>query len=362
MENPIVLTLDAGGTNMSFMAMQNKNFLCPPVLKETVSDNLDRCLDLIVEGFQDLIDMLEGPPAAISFAFPGPADYSRGIIGDLFNIPCFKGGVALGPFLENEFKLPVFINNDGDLFTYGEFMAGFLSDLNDEIEKNNSRSNYKSLFGITLGTGFGGGLVINGELITGENSASSEIWLMRHFQNNKLYVEEGVSIRSIQNDYCRYSGNQSVLSPQEIYNIAIGSKTGHQKAAYKAFENIGINIGEALANVITLLDCPIVIGGGISGAADIIIPSIIKHLSGKIQSFQGEKIPRIIPSIYNYDQASDRCKFLEKSFQRVKIPRLETEVIYENHKKIPIGVSRLGTNKATAIGAYYYALKALKKS
>ena len=65
-----------------------------------------------------------GKPVAISFAFPGPADYPNGIIGGyLPNFPSFREGVALGPFLEYKFGIPVFINNDGDLFAYGEGWA-----------------------------------------------------------------------------------------------------------------------------------------------------------------------------------------------------------------------------------------------
>lgn len=58
-------------------------------------------------------------PEAISFAFPGPADYPNGIIGGwLPNFPSFRDGVVLGPFLQEKFGVPVFINNDGDLFAY----------------------------------------------------------------------------------------------------------------------------------------------------------------------------------------------------------------------------------------------------
>ncbi len=74
------------------------------------------------------------PPVAISFAFPGPADYPAGIIGDLPNLPAFRGGVALGPMLEEKFGIPVFINNDGDLFVYGEAIAGFLPYVNGLLE------------------------------------------------------------------------------------------------------------------------------------------------------------------------------------------------------------------------------------
>ena len=112
---------------------------------------------------------------AISFAFPGPADYPAGIIGDLPNLPAFRGGVALGPMLEAKFGLPVFINNDGDLFAYGEATAGFLPWVNDQLAQAGSPRRFENLVGVTLGTGFGGGIVRRGELLTGDNSMAAEI-------------------------------------------------------------------------------------------------------------------------------------------------------------------------------------------
>ena len=62
----------------------------------------------MVEGFQRVIDKLDEKPVAISFAFPGPADYPNGIIGGyLPNFPSFRDGVALGPFLEMKFGILV---------------------------------------------------------------------------------------------------------------------------------------------------------------------------------------------------------------------------------------------------------------
>ena len=58
----------------------------------------------------------------------------NGIIGDLGNLPGFRGGVALGPMLEDKFGIPIFINNDGDLFVYGEAIAGFLPYVNGLLE------------------------------------------------------------------------------------------------------------------------------------------------------------------------------------------------------------------------------------
>ena len=119
-EKRIVMTLDAGGTNFVFSAIQGNIEIVPPVTFPSHAHNLDECLATIVDGFTEIKKQLPAPAVAISFAFPGPADYPAGIIGDLGNLPAFRGGVALGPMLQSVFHLPVFINNDGDLFAYGE--------------------------------------------------------------------------------------------------------------------------------------------------------------------------------------------------------------------------------------------------
>ena len=97
-DNRVVITLDAGGTNLVFGAMQANKFIVEPITMPSNADDLDKCLATMVEGFQAVIDKLEAKPVAISFAFPGPADYPNGIIGGyLPNFPSFREGVALGP-------------------------------------------------------------------------------------------------------------------------------------------------------------------------------------------------------------------------------------------------------------------------
>ena len=93
----IVMTLDAGGTNFVFSAIQGCKEIISPIGIPAVADNLEGCLLTLVEGFEQVKKLLPEPPVAISFAFPGPADYKNGIIGDLPNFPAFRGGVALGP-------------------------------------------------------------------------------------------------------------------------------------------------------------------------------------------------------------------------------------------------------------------------
>ena len=75
----IVLTLDAGGTNFRFSAIKGGKTIANPVHLPAHANTLDEMLDKIVAGFQALIDQLKETPSAISFAFPGPADYEKGI-------------------------------------------------------------------------------------------------------------------------------------------------------------------------------------------------------------------------------------------------------------------------------------------
>ena len=169
----IVITLDAGGTNLVFGAMQAGEFIVEPVTLPSQAQNLDLCMQTMVEGFSRIIAALgERKPAAISFAFPGPADYPHGIIGGgyLPNFPSFRDGVALGPFLEEHFGIPVFINNDGDLFAYGEALCGVLPEINARLEAAGSSKRYKNLIGYTFGTGFGIGMVVDNRLNRGDNS------------------------------------------------------------------------------------------------------------------------------------------------------------------------------------------------
>ena len=69
-DNRVVITLDAGGTNLVFGAMQANKFIVDPITLPSNADNLDKCLATMVEGFQAVIDKLEEKPVAISFAFP----------------------------------------------------------------------------------------------------------------------------------------------------------------------------------------------------------------------------------------------------------------------------------------------------
>ncbi|WP_205528247.1 ROK family protein [Flavobacterium psychrotrophum] len=356
----IVLTLDAGGTNFVFSALQKGEEIVNPITLPSNCDDLEKCLKVIIEGFEQVNAAIAPQRAeAISFAFPGPSDYKKGIIGDLINLPCFRGGVALGPMLEEIFGIPTYINNDGDLFTYGEAIAGMLPTLNSDLKDNGADKEYRNLFGITLGTGYGGGIVSNQRLFEGDNSAAAEIWLMRDFKNTNLLVEESVSIRAVQRVYKDLSGDAETRSPQEIYFIATGQSNGDKQAAIAAFEEMAHMIGESLANAITLIDGAIVVGGGISGASELIIPTIVEHLNGHIENLKGDKIPRLVSKVYSMEDEASYNDFLNWESHVVKVPFSDKEISYHTEKKLIVGLSRLGTSRAVCLGAYAYALAML---
>jgi len=353
----IVMTLDAGGTNFVFSALQGGEEIVEPVTSPAFSDNLTKSLEAIIDGFKQVRKLLSRDPKAISFAFPGPADYPAGIIDNVGNLPAYSGGVALGPMLEKEFGIPVFINNDGDLFAYGEAMAGLLPEINGELSSRGIPKRYNNLLGVTIGTGFGGGIVINNKLMQGDNSAAGEIWISRNFKDTNLIAEEGVSIRAIQKAYKRNSqGTKELLTPKDIYEIAKGNKPGDQDAAIYAFERMGSVLGEALANAITLIDGAIVVGGGISGAYDLFLPKVVEHLNGEIYGENEKSFSRLVSRVYNLEDSQSGQAFYDFKPREISVPFSNNSLSYVSDKRVPVGISRLGTNQATALGAYAFAL------
>lgn len=359
----IVLTLDAGGTNFVFSAMQGLKEIATPVRLPAHADNLDRSLESMVAGFTQVVSQIEIKPSAISFAFPGPADYPNGIIDNIGNLPAYAGGVAVGPFLQEKFGIPVYINNDGDLFVYGEAIGGFLPKVNKMLADSGSPKQFNKLFGITLGTGFGGGLVADGQLYIGDNSAAGEIWITRNKRHPKCFAEEGVSIRAVKGSYAGFAGIDVVQSPEpkDIYDIAYGKQDGNADAAKQAFAEMGECIGDALANAITLMDGLIVIGGGLSAAYPLFIQSVLDEMNGTIESYTGEKLPRIVQKCFDLENSEAQKQFISGNVKEITVPGTDKIMKYDSMKRLGIGTAVLDTSHAVSVGAYAFALNQLDK-
>ncbi len=359
--NQVVMTLDAGGTSFRFSAMRGGHAVVATVTTPSYADNLDRCLANLRDGFSRVKAQCPAAPAAISFAFPGPADYPNGIIGDLGNLPCFRGGVALGPMLEAHFGIPVFINNDGDLFVYGEAIAGFLPKVNGLLEQAGSPKRYHNLFGVTLGTGFGGGIVRLGELFTGDNSMGGEVWLLRNKLAPQMNAEEGASIRAVRQVYAAEAGIpvNEAPDPKAIAAIAAGEIKGSQKAAVEAYRRLGEVVGDAMGNALTLIDGLAVIGGGLSGGHPWFLPALVAELNGFYTAPSGKPFHRLASTVFNLEDPVQLERFLRGDTREITVPGGNRKIKYDPLQRIGVGISTLGTSEAVAIGAYAFALKKL---
>ena len=358
----IVLTLDAGGTKFSFSAMAGGKQVVHPIEFPSHGDDLDKCLKTLVGGFAEIQSRLHSKPAAISFAFPGPAWYKEGIIGDLGNLPAFRGGVPLGPMLAKQFGVPVFINNDGDLFTLGEAVGGFLPEMNRHLVHADSTRQYKNLIGFTLGTGFGGGIAHGGELHTGDNSAAGEVWLMRNPLYPQSFIEESISIRALRRVYkehCRI-GYRDGLTAKEIFQIAKGEIAGDASAAAKAFAELGSALGDAIATAVTLVDGLVVIGGGLSNAWELFAPAMLASVHSRLKAVDAERsVARLEVEAFDVEDPQGYDAFLKGDFRTVHLPNSTEKISFDAMKATAIGRSRLGTSAAVSLGAYVYAMRNL---
>jgi len=99
-----------------------------------------------------------------------------------------------------------------------------------------SPKRYKSLLGLTLGTGLGGGIVLNGESFLGDNSSAAEMWLLRNKLDSKMSAEEGACVRAVRRVFAQQAGIpfDSAPDPKSIAQIAADEQSSCCEAAREA--------------------------------------------------------------------------------------------------------------------------------
>ena len=357
----VVLTLDAGGNSLRFNAMKGEEFILETITLPSNANDLDLCLQSMVTGFKTVINQLGNvKPEAISFAFPGPADYPAGIIGGFLpNFPSFRDGVALGPYLKEVFGIPVFINNDGDLFAFGEALSGALPEVNDKLAEYGSNKRFRNLIGYTFGTGCGIGCVINGQLNRGDNSCV-ETYCLPNPHIGGVILEDSIAIRAVKRVYGEQSGEQDPnLTPKDIYDIADGKRPGNKKAALAAFAEMGHVAGLAIAQAAQLMDGIVVIGGGISASAKFFMPALLEEMRGTVRTLGGDVLQRVQMKVYNLDDEAEFAAFAKGEARELKIYGTDKTVTYDPQKRIGIILDKIGTSTAISVGAYDFALAEL---
>jgi glucokinase len=203
--------------------------------------------------------------------------------------------------------------------------------------------------------------VRDGHLFLGDNAAAGEIWAMRSKLHRDCPVEEDVSIRALRRVYAEIArvSIDDAPDPKNLAAIASHEAKGHSAAAREAFRRFGEALGDALANAITLVDGLVVIGGGLSASAPLFMPAVMAELNGSLQLREGTRVPRLEARAFNLDDETDRRALLANKAREIPVPGSTRTVPYDPLKRIGVGVTKLGTSHAVALGAYAMALERL---
>jgi glucokinase len=117
---------------------------------------------------------------------------------------------------------------------------------------------------------------------------------------------------------------------------------------------------------LTLIDGLVVVGGGLSQAASLFLPTLVTELNSHYVSPDGGKIRRLVSQAFNLEDRGDLEAFLNGAVRTIEVrdhisiePRKTRLITYDSLPRIGVGISRLGTSEAVALGAYAFALKKL---
>jgi glucokinase len=235
MKKRLYIGVDIGGTSMVAARFSSSEMI---ELHE-VPTGAQRPADQIMESlFVAINRVMTHEVVGIGIGMPGFMDTESGEILLINNIPSFNG-FSVKKAVEKQFDLPVFQNNDANCFALGEAYFG-------------AGMGFNNLVGITLGTGLGGGIIINRQIHTGLVGGAGELGCVP-FRGG--IVEDFCSAALLANKYKK--------TGIELYREA---KNG-SKEAMKAFDELARNIGELLTLTMYILAPEaFVIGGSIAKA------------------------------------------------------------------------------------------------
>ena len=205
-------------------------------------------------------------------------------------------------------------------------------------------------------------MVIGGQLLIGDNSVGGEAHLLRNKLDPTLFAEEGACIRAVRRVYAEQAevASDEIPEPREIAEIAHGWAAGNPAAAREAFRRLGDVAGDALAQALAMIDGLAVIGGGIAGAHALFMPALVEAMNTPYRRPGGGRQNRLIARAFNLEDDVQREEFTRRRTREIEVPGGGgARVEYDPLPRTAVGVSRLGTSEAVAIGAYAFALQKL---
>ncbi|MCF0207648.1 MAG: ROK family protein, partial [Bacteroidales bacterium] len=164
--------------------------------------------------------------------------------------------------------------------------------------------------------------------------------------------EEFITIRAVRRSYsesCNIPFEQTP-TPFDIFQIAKGIQKGNMEAAQKAFASLGRYLGDVLANLVTIFDGVIAIGGGVSGAKEFIIPAVEEELKHNFKT-----VSRTTQEVYCLNKEASLAKFLKPESKQIKVPFTNQTVEYSCTPKCAYVFSPFNTSQMISMGAYHFA-------
>jgi glucokinase len=265
----MTIGVDLGGTNIR--AGIRSGDTVTDYRQVTLQDK--HSLDSTLKQLKDLIRPLVSERIeSIGVAVPSIVDVEQGVVYNVVNIPSWER-VELKAILEAEFGLPVAVENDANCFALGEFYHGKAKGL-------------RNVVGVTLGTGVGSGLILDGKIYRGSNGGAGEVGYLNY--RNRDFEFYGGSFF-----FSEIHGTNAL----DLYNEAVAGKPN----ALRIWEVYGMHIGNLVKSVVYAYDPDaIVFGGSITNASDFFLPSLRETIASHFHFPRSMERLRILRSENEY--------------------------------------------------------------
>jgi len=255
MQSKQTIGIDLGGTNVRLGLVENGEILNFISKKISSQESQEIVLNEIINSLSEIINE---NVQSIGIGVPSIVDIKKGIVYEVHNIPSWKE-VHLKEILENKFNLPTYINNDVNCFVLGEKYFG-------------KGVNYNNIVGLALGTGLGGGIIIDGQLYSGNNGGAGEFGLMNYLDKNYEFYCSGKFFKEVHEVKGEVLLKKAKLGDNEAIEI---------------FEEFGQHLGNLINSIMYGLNPEIILlGGSVSKAYSFFeksMLSVIKTHEFKIQ-------------------------------------------------------------------------------
>jgi glucokinase len=265
--------VDIGGTKIAAGLVSESGELLTRVRRETPATDVDRIEEAAADAVRELASQHE--VEAVGIAAAGFVDATRSTI--VFAPNLAWRDEPLRADLEKRTGLPVVVENDANAAAWGEFRYGAGRDVDDMVL-------------LTIGTGLGGGIVVDGRLLRGHSGFAAELGHVRVVPDghrcgcgNRGCWEQYASGRALVREARELAGTDSPVAarllelaggrPKHIEgpHVTRAAEEG-DSAAVELLGDLGTWLGEGIASIVAALDpAVIVVGGGVSAAGDLLL-------------------------------------------------------------------------------------------